>query len=95
MPGARAIGREARWQVSTLLLLLGPALGAAGWAASFTTIGAQLIFAGIAASVVGWFVRPTGWTLAFAAGGLFVCFGWFVLLWGVYLGWHALTEVLP
>jgi len=49
MPGALAIGREARWQTSTLLLLLGPALGLSGWAASFTAAGAQMIVAGMAA----------------------------------------------
>jgi len=79
MPGARAIGREARWQASTLLLVTGPVLGVFGWAAAFTLVGAVAIFAGMGASALGWVIRPTRWTFGFALVGLFVEFGWVVL----------------
>ncbi|MSP21986.1 MAG: hypothetical protein EXR66_03035 [Dehalococcoidia bacterium] len=67
---------EARWQISTAALAAGPALGLAGWAAAFTTVGAQFIFLGIALSVAGWVIRPTRRTLLFALLGLFVEGGW-------------------
>ena len=73
---SRAIGREARWQASTALLLLGPVLGVFGWAAAFTMVGAVAIFTGTGMSVLGWLVRPTRWTFGFALLGLFVELGW-------------------
>lgn len=89
---ARVVAREARWQASTALLVLGPALGFFGWAAAFTVVGAGAIFLGMALSTIGWLVRPTRWTFGFALAGLFVEVGWIIVfsllaaLWGGFTG---------
>ena len=80
----RTILVEARWQISAAALVLGPALGVFGWAAAFTTVGAQATFLGIALSIAGWEIRPTRYTFAFALAGLFVAIGW-TIVWIVVL----------
>ncbi len=68
-----------RWTLSTVALILAPVCGALGWAASFTTVGAMLIYVAIGLALFGFAIRPKRSTALWAGFGLFVAIGWTLL----------------